>query len=90
MLTATPAAAAATSVTFPELVTESIASGVRDARTYALDFGVDEEALVRYANRALCDEERQSIQRIIARNKWAREFVVNHVKRKRKKNRVAA
>lgn len=85
MLIATPAA---TSVTFPELVTES--SGMRDARTYALDFGVDEEALVRYANGAFCDEERQSIQRVIARNKWAMEFVVNHVKRKRKKNRVAA
>ena len=88
MLTTLPVTA--TTVSFPMLVTASITSGVRDARTYALDYGVDEEALIRYANGAFCDEERQTIQGVIARNKWARNFVVNHVKRKRKKHKDAA
>lgn len=78
---------------FETLLLDAMQSGSRDARGYALDFGIDETALIRYADGAVCDgEERRAIEHVICRNRWSRDFVVSHVKRKRKlkKSRNAA
>ena len=74
--------------TFETLLISAMGSGLRDARGYALDFGVDETALIRYADGAVCDgEERRTIEHVVSRNRWSRDFVVNHVKRKRHNER---
>lgn len=63
----------------------------RSMRTYALDHGVNEQALVRYTNGALSDDERETVIGMVARCKWAHEFVVALVKqRRRHKKRDAA
>ena len=60
-------------------------------RTYALDHGVDEETLVRYANGVISDGERVTVEGVIGRCSWAREFVIDRVKRrKRQRKRSAA
>jgi len=75
---------------FETFLTTAIRQGrASETRGYALDHGVDETALVRYANGAVCDEERRDIEAVVSRNRWSREYVVDLVKSKRK-NRVAA
>jgi hypothetical protein len=63
--------------------------GCRGGKSYALDHGVDEVALVRYANGAVSVYERREIQGVISRNEWARNFVIDHVKRQRAKRNAA-
>lgn len=88
MIPAPRLAKPANTQTFETLLISAMGSGLRDSREYALDFGVDETALVRYANGAVCDGgERRAIEHVVSRNRWSREFVVNHVKRKRTNER---
>jgi hypothetical protein len=86
MLTATPSSPAKPGRTaFENLVTDAMrgASQLRQ-RDYALDHGVDEQALVGYATGALSVYERKEIEQIIIRCEWARKFVVDHIKEQRK------
>ena len=82
------AAPATHSLTFPEFLDYVMRGGERGTRSYSLDHGIDETALIRYANGAVSTYERQEIQEIISRCAWAREFVVNIVKQKRKRNQT--
>ncbi len=88
MLLALPAGPAATSTPahFETLLETAMRSDPRNTRDYALDFGVDEKALIRYADGAICDEgERRSIERVVSRNRWSQNFIVERVKQKRKR-----
>ena len=64
----------------------------RSTRTFALDHGVDEPALLRYASGAVSMYERLEIEAVVRQCDWARQFVVQHVKSTRYKqgNRNAA
>lgn len=55
----------------------------RGSRDYALDRGVDEKALERYATGACSLYEREEIESVIARNKWSLDYVVQYVKSRR-------
>lgn len=91
MILAMPAAPAAptTRSQFETLV--SNASQLRGCKQHALDHGVTEEALIRYADGAVFDDgERAFLERFISRNDWSRRVVVERVKSKRKKLRSAA
>jgi hypothetical protein len=79
-LIASPAPAG---TTFEGLLTSATRHDARNSKNYALDHGVDETVLVRYANGAVSTYEHREIQSVIARCKWARDFVVDQVKRKR-------
>ena len=75
---------------FPTFLTEIMANGgTRATRDYSLDHGVDEEALVRYANGAVSVFEREEIEGLIGRCAWARQIVVDTIKWKRKKRSAA-
>jgi hypothetical protein len=56
----------------------------RGTRECALDLGVDEMALLRYASGAVSTYERQEIQNVLVRNEWAMNYVVRAVKDRRK------
>ncbi|MHC4180280.1 MAG: hypothetical protein ACYSWU_22475 [Planctomycetota bacterium] len=79
------------SLTFPEFLDYLMKGATRGTRSYALDHGVDEPALIRYANGAVTVYEREEIQDVLSRCAWARDYVVNYVKWKRtRSNRSAA
>jgi hypothetical protein len=89
MPVATPLSRAATqSPTFETLVNRAALH--MGSRPYALDHGVDEQALIRYADGALSVSERDSVAGLLARCSWARKFVVGRVKKHRWKIRSAA
>jgi hypothetical protein len=82
MPVATPTRCAAPNpTTFEDLLTR--AARTTSLRTYALDYGVDDEALVRYTSGAVSDEERVTIEHVIGRCAWAQERVVALVKKRR-------
>ena len=56
---------------------------LRGSRDYALNRGVDEKALERYATGACSLYEREEIESVIAKNKWSRDYVVQYVKSRR-------
>jgi len=58
----------------------------RHTRTYALDFGIDEAALLRYTSGAVSTYERSEIEHIVARCNWALKQVVRSVKRRRSRS----
>jgi hypothetical protein len=89
MIFAPHAASSAPSSTpsFEALLTASL--GVCETRDYALDLGIDETALIRYANGAVSMYRRREIQHVLLRNSWSRDYVVDYVKSKRVKQ-VAA
>ena len=60
----------------------------RGTRDQALDYGIDETALLQYASGAVSVYERRFIQSVLVRNEWAMKFVVDAIKRRR--CRVAA
>jgi hypothetical protein len=60
-----------------------------DSRAYARDLGLDEPALLRYASGAVSMYERQEIEQLVLRCEWARDFVIDHMKRQRKKDQRA-
>lgn len=78
--TATPA----NEMSFPEFLEEALSRGspVRH-KQYSLDHGVDETALIRYANGAVSTYERSEVEAVLTKCDWARDFVVNLVKNKR-------
>jgi hypothetical protein len=90
LLTATPTPAT-TTMSFPAFVEEAMSRGrsVRSQKEHALDLGVDEAALIRYANGAVSAYERTEIQNVIANCDWAREIVINQVKNKRRHRNAA-
>lgn len=65
---------------FPTLL--NLAMITRDTREHALHLGIDETALIRYADGAVCDEEHRFLTGILAKNRWALDFVVNHIKQR--------
>lgn len=76
--------------TFPELLTQAMRGpGGRSSRQYALDHGVDEAALARYASGAVTVYERAEIQNVLTVNDWAMNFVVDLVKSRRRKRSAA-
>lgn len=77
-------------MTLPEFLGYISAGGARGTRHYAHERGVDEAALIRYANGAVSNYERAEIAAIISRNEWARDFVVQEIKQKRKSAAAAA
>lgn len=89
-LIATPTPAM-TSMSFPAFLEEAMLRGrsVRSQKTHALDLGVDEAALIRYANGAVSAYERTEIEHVIANCDWARKIVVNQVKNKRRHRNAA-
>jgi hypothetical protein len=92
VITAIPAAFAAPKTTTPTDFDNLLmdAMKLRGSRNHALDLGVTQEALFRYADGAVFDEgERQAIEHVVARCEWSRSLVVERVKSRRKK-RVAA
>jgi hypothetical protein len=75
---------------FPTFLnTVMVEGGPRATRGYSLDHGVDEEALVRYANGAVSVSEREEIQALIGRCAWARQFVIANIKQQRRKRSAA-
>lgn len=67
------------------------AFSLRGSKQHALDRGITHEALIRYADGAVFDdEERRFLESVISRNDWSRNVVVERVKSKRKKLRSAA
>lgn len=84
MFSAPSAASPATtpSVSFPELL--NLAFSARSTRSYTQLDGLDETALIRYADGAVCDGgEHLRITSLVAKNDWALNFIANHVKQKR-------
>ena len=78
-----PLAGTTTSQSFPEFLDFLMRGGTRSTRSYSLDHGVDETALARYVSGAVSVYERQEIQNVIARNDWAKNYVVDLVKKRR-------
>jgi len=79
-----PATPTIATMDFPTFLTEIMANGgTRATRGYSLDHGVDEEALVRYANGAVSVSEREEIEGVIGRCAWARLTVDKYIKHKR-------
>jgi hypothetical protein len=78
-----------TTVSFPEFLDHLMKGGTRGTRSYALDHGVDEAALARYTSGAVTVYERQEITNVISRNEWARSYVVNLVKQRRRHRSAA-
>ena len=70
---------------FPKLISQAIqgAETQRNSRDYALDHGVDKEALKRYATGAISVYERREIDAIVAKCRWAMDHVVSLVKARR-------
>ena len=88
LLTATPEPE---TTSFPAFLTEVMQRGqsVRSQKHYALDHGVDEAALSRYASGAVSVYERQEIQNVLIRCDWARNYVIDLVKNQRRKRSAA-
>ena len=75
---------------FEELVdTATRGRDYRQTRSFALDHGFDETALVQYATGAVAMYERKEIEAMITKCEWARRFVVEHIKKKRQKRSAA-
>ena len=72
---------------FTAFLTEAFAA--RGSRTHATDYGVNETALLRYTSGAVSMYERKEIEGIIARNDWARNYNVGHMKHRRRKRSAA-
>lgn len=66
---------------FPELL--NLVMTARDTRDHALELGVDETALIRYADGAVCDGEHRIITGVLAKNRWALSFVADRIKQRR-------
>ena len=76
--------------TFPELLTEAMRGPrFRSSRQHALDHGVDEMALTRYAGGAVSASERAEIQNVLTSCDWAMKFVIDLVKSRRRKRSAA-
>lgn len=76
-------------MTFPEFMDYLARGGQRGTKGYALDRGVDEEALARYVRGAVSVYERVELQEIIVNCEWASAYVV-HLMKQRGHNRRAA
>lgn len=88
MITAPAASAAPTAnPTFSSLVAS--AATRLDSRDYAVDLGLDEPTLLRYANGVVSMYERRCIEHVLVRNSWSRQFVVDLVKSRRRKRSAA-
>jgi len=71
--------------TFADLVSEAAQlPRPSDTRTHALSLGFDETALLRYASGAVSTYERHEITNLVIRCEWARKFIVDHVKSRRR------
>lgn len=81
MIMATPHSRTAPS--FAELLTRS--RRYSNTRGSALDHGFNEQALLRYANGAVSDDERKHAEQIVLRNDWSCQFVVRHIKHRRER-----
>jgi hypothetical protein len=90
LLTATPETPTA-APTFPALLEEAMrqSSSARSRRQYSLDHGIDETALIRYANGAVSTYERREIEGVLTKCDWARNYVVDLVKNRRVKRDAA-
>ena len=84
-----PMSPAATTPSFPEFLTSALQARGSNDREIALDCGVNELALIRYASGAICDVERRHVEHIVSRNEWARGYVVEYVKQRRRKRNAA-
>ena len=71
---------------FVKLIEETVPQidEVRGTRAYALDFGIDEQALDDYVAGACSAYERKAVEHVLVRNRWAMNYVVSRVKEKRK------
>lgn len=78
---AAPRAVTTSPVSFPDLL--NLAMTARDTRDASLNLGIDETALIRYADGAVCDVEHREITGVLAKNRWALDFVVNRIKQRR-------
>ena len=88
MILATPASSVPTS--FETFLGQASRSKCNDSRDFAHYFGINEVALLRYANGAIRDAgERLHVEHVVSRNKWSCDYVVRLVKKKRKQQ-VAA
>jgi len=58
-------------------------SAWRNSREYALELGVDEEALERYATGAISMYERSEIEPILVKCQWAMNYVARLAKAQR-------
>jgi len=87
LTTATPT----TESSFPKFLADASAYNQRvlSGKSYAHDHGVDETALLRYANGAVSVYERREIEEVVARCAWALDWVVNYVKNKRETRQAA-
>lgn len=54
-----------------------------NSREYALDFGIDEQALERYISRACCVDEESTIQGLLLRNSWSLHFLIQKIENTR-------
>ena len=85
-----PATPSVATMDFPTFLnTVMLHGGLRNTKDYALDHGVDEAALVRFANGAASVYEHETIQRVVNNCEWARGFITSYIKSRRRK-RVAA
>ena len=94
MLTTAPTSAPGARRSFETLLNEAGRQNRRQhaTRAFALDHGVDEKTLAKYASGGLSMYERHEIEAVIARCAWAHQIVVNIVKKRRQqqKKRSAA
>jgi hypothetical protein len=84
-----PATPAIRAMDFPTFLTSLTLGGRSSTKHYATNLGVDEAALIRYANGAVSTYEQKRINRVLAKSEWARRFVIDHVKRQRNQRSVA-
>lgn len=86
MDTANPAPSqSGNSAGFTKLITE-VMPGVakfRASREYAIELGVDEQVLERFASRACSDYESRLVKEILIKNTWSRTYLVNLIKQRR-------
>lgn len=77
--------------TFSDLLTEVVKRGwtARSRKHYALDRGVNESALLRYADGAVSVYERVTFETVLLNCDWALNFVVDQVKSRREKKGAA-
>jgi len=80
MIVATPSQPAAHK-SFEMLLSDALTRGRTE--TFALDHGVDHEALIRYANGAVSVYERAQINYVLARCERSRRTVVDLVRERR-------
>jgi len=88
MFLPTSAASAATQSpsAFPAFLARAVSRGTRPR---PLDYGIDETALIRYADGAVSDDgERALVEHFVLRDEWCHQFVVNRVKQRRKNKKV--